>query len=79
MGREIVEDAKNVGMLESEKIIENARESITKEKDLILKDLKFQVVDLSVEIASKILKKELSEKQKQDDYVQKLIDEIELK
>ena len=79
MGREIVEDAKNVAKLESEKIIENARESITKEKDLILKDLKFQVVDLSVEIASKILKKELSEKQKQDDYVQKLIDEIELK
>ena len=75
----IISDAKNVAMLESEKIIENARESITKEKDLILKDLKFQVVDLSVEIASKILKKELSEKQKQDDYVQKLIDEIELK
>ena len=79
MGREIVEDAKNVAKIESEKIIENARESITKEKDLILKDLKFQVIDLSVEIASKILKKELSEKQKQDDYVQKLIDEIELK
>ena len=78
-GREIVEDAKNLAKIESEKIIENARESITKEKDLILKDLKFQVIDLSVEIASKILKKELSEKQKQDDYVQKLIDEIELK
>ena len=78
-GREIIEDAKNVSKLESEKIIENARESIIQEKDLILKDLKSQVVDLSVEIASKILKKELNENQKQVDYTQKLIDEIEIK
>lgn len=77
-GREIVEDAKNIAKLESEKIIESARESIIKEKDSILKDLKFQVVDLSVEIASKILKKELSEKKKHDDYARKLIDEIEI-
>jgi len=78
-GREIIEDAKNVSKLESEKIIENARESIIQEKDLILKDIKSQVVDISVEIASKILQKELNEKQKQDDYTQKLIDQIEIK
>ena len=78
-GREIIEESKNSAKIESEKIIENAKESIRMEKDLILKDLKFQLVDLSVGIASKILKKELNEKQKQDDYVQKLIDEIELK
>ena len=78
-GREIIEDSKNVAKLESEKIIKNARESIIQEKDLILKDLKSQVVDISVEIASKILQKELNEKQKQDDYTQKLIDQIEIK
>ena len=78
-GREIIEDSKNAAKFESEKIIENARESITQEKDLILKDLKSQVVDLSVEIASKILKKELNDIQKQDEYTQKLIDEIEIK
>ena len=78
-GREIIEDSKNLAKLESEKIIENARESIIQEKDLILKDLKSQVVDISVEIASKILQKELNEKQKQDDYTQKLIDQIKIK
>ena len=78
-GREIVEDAKNAAKIESEKIIENARESIKKEKDLVMQDLKFQVIDLSVEIASKILKNELKEEKKQDDYTQKLIDEIEIK
>ena len=78
-GREIIEDSKNVAKIESEKIIENARESIIQEKDLVLKDLKSQVVDISVEIASKILQKELNEKQKQDDYTQKLIDQIEIK
>ena len=78
-GREIIEDSKNLAKLESEKIIENARESIIQEKDLILKDIKSQVVDISVEIASKILQKELNEKQKQDDYTQKLIDQIEIK
>ena len=78
-GREIIEDSKNVAKIESEKIIENARESIIQEKDLILKDLKSQVVDISVEIASKILQKELNEKQKQEEYTQKLIDQIEIK
>ena len=78
-GREIVEDAKNVAKLESEKIIQNAKESIIKEKDSILKDLKSQVVDISVEIASKILKKELDENQKHEDYIQKLIDEVKIK
>lgn len=78
-GREIVDDAKNVAKIESEKIIQNAKESIVKEKDLILKELKSQVVDLSIEIASKILKKELNEKQKHEDFAQKLIDEIKIK
>ena len=78
-GREIIEESKNSAKFESEKIFENAKESIRTEKDLILKDLKSQVVDLSIEIASKILKKELNEKQNQDDYIQKLIDEIEIK
>jgi|TARA_A200000159_G_C7114181_1_gene251974 F-type H+-transporting ATPase subunit b len=78
-GRLLVEDAKNAAKLESEKIIENARESMTNEKKLILKDLKSQVIDLSVDIASKILKKELNKKERQDDFTQKLIDEIEIK
>ena len=78
-GRLIIEDAKNAAKLESEKIIENARESMTNEKKLILKDLKSQVIDLSVDIASKILKKELNKKERQDDFTQKLIDEIEIK
>ena len=78
-GRELIEESKNSAKLESEKIIQNAKESIRMEKDLVLKDLKSQVVNLSVEIASKILKKELNEKQKQDHYTQKLIDEIEIK
>jgi F-type H+-transporting ATPase subunit b len=78
-GRLIIEDAKNAAKLESEKIIENARESMTNEKKLILKDLKSQVIDLSVDIASKILKKELNKKERQDDFTKKLIDEIEIK
>ena len=78
-GREIVDDAKNVAKIESEKIIQNAKESIVKEKDLILKELKSQVVDLSIEIDSKILKKELNEKQNHEDFAQKLIDEIKIK
>jgi F-type H+-transporting ATPase subunit b len=78
-GRLIMEDAKNAAKVESEKIIENARESMTNEKKLILKDLKSQVIDLSVDIASKILKKELNKKERQDDFTKKLIDEIEIK
>ena len=78
-GREIIEDAKSAAKTESEKILQNAKDSIKKEKNLVLSDLKSQVVDLSLDIASKILKEELNESKKQDDYTKKLIDEIEIK
>ena len=43
-----------------------------------MKDLKFQVLIYRLKLHLKFLK-ELDEEQKQDDYTQKLIDEIEIK
>ncbi len=41
-------------------------------------DLKNQIATLSIEIAEKILKHELSDEKKQKEFVQKLIDDVNL-
>jgi F-type H+-transporting ATPase subunit b len=72
----IIEDSKAKANEEANRIVENAKESIQNEKMAAMTDLKNQLATLSIEIAEKILKEELSEDKKQKEYVQKLIDDV---
>ncbi|MBN1339231.1 MAG: F0F1 ATP synthase subunit B [Bacteroidales bacterium] len=72
----IVENAKNKANEDAARIIENAKESIQFEKMAAITDLKNQLATLSIEIAEKILKEELSSKNKHNELVNKLLDEI---
>lgn len=74
----IIEESKIKANEEANRIIESAKEAIQHEKLAAITDLKNQVATLSIEIAEKILKEELSEDKKQEEYVQKLIDEVEI-
>lgn len=74
----IIEQSKIKANEEANRIIESAKEAIQHEKLAAITDLKNQVATLSIEIAEKILKEELSEDKKQEEYVQKLIDEVEI-
>jgi F-type H+-transporting ATPase subunit b len=74
----IIEDSKEKANDEANRIIESAKESIQNEKMAAITDLKNQIGVLSIEIAEKILKAELSEDIKQKEYVQKLIDEVKI-
>lgn len=72
----MIDEAREKANQEANRIVENAKGRIENEKMAAMTDLKNQLASLSIEIAEKVLKQELSDEKKQKDYVQKLIDEI---
>ena len=76
---ELIDSAKEEAKSEAQKIISQANLTIENEKRLAIKELKNQVSLISMEIAEKVIKKELQDKNKQQDFLNKLIDETNLK
>ena len=74
----IIEQARTKANEEADNIVENAKERIQNEKMAAMADLKNQIAFISVEIAEKILERELSEDSKQEDYMKKLIENAKL-
>ena len=72
----IVNDAKDKANIEGARIIEDARQLIQKEKEAAIADIRKQVAQLSVEVAEKILRKELSSENKHMDMIARLLDEV---
>lgn len=74
----MVEDAKSVSKIEAEKIIISARQAIEAEKASAISEIRSQVADLSVQIAEKIIRKELSSDDKQKALASDLAQDINL-
>ena len=74
----MIEDARVKAAEESERLIESAKERIEHEKMAAIADLKNAVADLSIEIAQKLIQKELSDPAKSRELIEKSIDEIKL-
>lgn len=74
----IVGEAKGKAKEEADKILASAREAIQNEKMAAITELKNQVAVLSVEIAEKILKRELSDENKQRDLIGDLLKDTKL-
>jgi F-type H+-transporting ATPase subunit b len=72
----IIEESKQKASEEADRIIVSAKESIENEKMAAITDLKDQLAELSLEIAKKILKKELSDPKKQEEYINELMKEV---
>lgn len=75
---QIVEDARAKASAEADRIVENARENINYEKLKAMHDLKNQIANLSIEIAEKLIKSELSDKQRADDIVTRELENAHL-
>ena len=56
----MISEAKEEAKAQANKIIEQAKATIENEKLAAITDLKNQVADLSIDIAEKVVKKELS-------------------
>ncbi len=74
----IIEEAGKKASEEADRIMESARESIINEKKAVMTDLKNQLVQLSIDIAEKLLREELSKTENQKELVKKLINEARL-
>ena len=66
---QIIEDARQRATVEADRIVENARENINYEKLKAMHDLKNQIATLSIEIAEKLVKSELSDREKATNFV----------
>ena len=72
----IVEKAQNKAREEGARIVNEATAQIETEKQNAIRDIRSQVVELSVQIAEKILRENLSTDAKQMDLVNRLLDEV---
>ncbi|MBO7101090.1 MAG: F0F1 ATP synthase subunit B [Bacteroidales bacterium] len=76
---QIVEEARTKAQAEASRIVESARESINYEKLKAMHELKNQIANLSIEIAEKLIRAELSDKPKADSLIAKELELMELK
>ncbi len=74
----IVADAKEQSIIEGDKIIAQAQATIESEKKAAMAELKSHVAGLSVDIAEKVVRQELSNKDKQLALVDSLLGEAKL-
>ena len=78
MSDQIVEDARAKATVEADRIVENARENINYEKLKAMHEMKNQIANLSIEIAEKIMKSELADKERANKLVASEIEKAHL-
>jgi F-type H+-transporting ATPase subunit b len=74
----MINDAKSEAQLQGEKMIAQAKAAIESEKNAAMAELKNQVSTLSLEIAEKVLRSELSNKESQTKLVEKMLGDAKL-
>ena len=71
----IIKEAQEKAEAESARIVATAREQIRQEKEEALREIRTQVAELSLSIAEKVIRKELSDGNVNDEYMNTLLDE----
>lgn len=69
----LVADARDKAAAEGQRMLELARESMQNERQALVAQMKKEVVTLSLDIAEKVLRKELSDKASQEQLVKELV------
>ena len=78
MKEKMIADSKNEAQAQGQKMIEQAKAAIESEKNAAMAELKSQVSTLSLSIAEKLLKDELSNKESQTKLVEKMLGDVKL-
>jgi len=76
MKESIISEAKGAAQIQATKVIEQAQATIQAEKQAAITDLKNQVAELSLGIAEKVVREELSDKNKQIKLVEDMLKEV---
>jgi F-type H+-transporting ATPase subunit b len=72
----MIAQAQDQARAEAQKIMEDAMERISQEKEAAMKELRNEVAKMSISIAEKVVRKDLASDAAQKDLVDKLLDEI---
>jgi F-type H+-transporting ATPase subunit b len=78
MKDKIINEARDQAKVEAGKIIVDAQAAIETQKMAALTDIKNQVGNMVVEISEKILRRELTNKPEQENYIKQLAEEVKL-
>jgi len=74
----MIAEAKDKAKSEYERIVADAQVAITQQKNAALTEVKNQVGSLVVDVAEKVLRRELSNKAEQETYIKQLADGVKL-
>ncbi|MBC7850021.1 MAG: F0F1 ATP synthase subunit B [Chitinophagaceae bacterium] len=74
----IISEAKEQAKVEANKIVLEAQAAIQSQKMAALTDVKNQVGTLVIEVAEKVLRRELGNKTEQESYIRQLANEVKL-
>ena len=72
----MIAQAQDQARFEAQKIMEDAKVRIKQEKELAMKELRNEVAKMSIAIAEKVVRKDLSSDSSQKELVDKLVDEL---
>ena len=72
----IINEAKEQAKFEANKIIVDANNAIQNQKMAALTDVKNQIGNMVIEVAEKVIRRELASKSEQDSYIHKLADDL---
>jgi F-type H+-transporting ATPase subunit b len=73
----MIAQAQEQARAEAQKIMDDARERINEEKEAVMKEIRNEVAKVSLSIAEKIVRKDLSSDASQKEFVDKLLKELE--
>ena len=76
--QQMIEEAKEKAVIEAEKMINNAKQAIENEKLSAIADIKKSIASMSIQIAEKILKKQLDDPKQQQEIMDKYLKDIKL-
>jgi len=78
MKEKMISEAKIAAANEADKIMKNAKVAIENEKNQAMNEIRNQIAEFSVLIAEKIIRKELSNENKQKEYIDSLLNDIHI-
>ena len=73
----MIDEARVKANEEAQRIVESAQERIENEKMAAITELKNQIALLSIEIAEKLMREELSHDKKQEELIKKMLDDVQ--
>ena len=69
----VIAESRDKAVAEGQRMLEQAREAMQNERQALVASMKKEVVNLSIEVAEKVLRRELADKTSQEKLVQELV------